>query len=142
MNKAIIIGNLTRDVELKTTPTGKSVASCAVATNKSYTDQSGQKQTVVQYHNLVIWNKPAEVFAKYLHKGSKVAIVGELQTRMWEKDGVKRYTTEIVVSEFEFLTPNPNSNQGGDQYSQPAPADNYSQPEPGEDEIKVENIPF
>jgi single-strand DNA-binding protein len=143
MNKAIIIGNLTKDVELRNTPAGKQVATCSIATNKTYKDQQGQKQTVVQYHNLVIWGNPAGVFTQYLRKGSKVAIVGELQTRMWEKDGVKRYTTEIVVNEFEFLTPSQNNGQGGQGYAQPAPDNNFEQPghDDGE-EINVENIPF
>jgi len=144
MNKVILIGNLTKDPEMRTTTNGKQVASCSIATNKSYKDQSGQKQTIAQFHNLVVWGKPAEVFAQYLKKGSKVAIVGELQTRNYDdKSGVKRYVTEVVVNEFEFLTPNTGNNQSSSQeYSQPEPVNDFSQPEPNEDEIRVENIPF
>ncbi len=141
MNKVILIGNLAKDVELRNTTNGKQVATCSIATNKTYTDQAGQKQTIAQFHNLVIWGKPAGVFAQYLRKGSKVAITGELQTRSYDdKNGVRRYVTEVVVDEFEFLTP--RQENGGQNYSQPEPAQDWSQPEPGEDEIKVENIPF
>lgn len=144
MNKVMLIGNLAKDVELRTTTNGKAVATCSIATNKRYKDQAGQVQSVVQFHNLVVWGNPANTFAQYLRKGSKVAIVGELQTRDYmTKDNQKRYVTEVVVSEFEFLTPTNQGqqNQGQQDYSQPEPANDWSQGEP-EEEIKVENIPF
>lgn len=142
MNKVILIGNLTKDPELRNTATGKQVTSCSIATNKSYTDKEGNKQKTVQFHNLVVWGKPAGIFAQYLSKGKKVAIVGELQTRNYEdQQGVKKYFTEVIVNEFEFLTPKGQGNQG-DQ-SQPPPPNNHAQPaQGGEEEIKVENIPF
>lgn len=139
MNKVFLIGHLTKDVELKTTPSGLSVASFSIATNKSV-KKNDQWEKVAQFHNLVAWRHTAEALAKYTKKGAKIAIVGELQTRMWEKDGVKRYATEVIVSEVEFMS---QANQSGNQEtSQPAPADDYSQSEPNEDEIRVENIPF
>lgn len=119
-------------MELKTTPSGKVVATCSMATNKTYTDQAGQKQTVAQFHNLVIWNKPAETFAKYVSKGSKIAIFGEIQTREWQaKDGTKRYTTEIIVSEFNFLSPKKETNSNNGQ----AHMENSQ-------EVNPANIPF
>lgn len=149
MNKAILIGNLTKDPELRSTQTGKQVASCAIATNKSYKDQAGVKQNVATFHNLVIWGKPAEVFAQYMKKGHKCGIEGEINNRSYEHEGVKKYISEIVVREFHFLQPKPQGqeNAGGqDAYSQPAHEDNGSQVTPAvnssEEEIKVENIPF
>jgi len=142
MNKVILLGNLTRDPELKTTPAGKSVASCSLATNKTFKDANGEKKSLVNFHNLVVWGKQAEVFNQYLKKGSKIALVGEINTSNYEKDGIKRYRTDIVVGEFEFLTPK----QTTDQTAQPAPANDYSQQEitnfePSSD-VKIENIPF
>jgi single-strand DNA-binding protein len=116
MNKAILLGNISKDVELKTTPSGKNVATCSMATNKKYTDTQGQKQEQVQFHNLVIWGKPADIFAQYVSKGSKIAIEGEIQTRNYTaQDGTKRYITEILVKEFYFLSSNKNANQNNGQ---------------------------
>lgn len=142
MNKVILIGHLTKDVELKTTPTGLSVASFSIATNKSV-KKNDQWEKVAQFHNLVAWRHTAEALAKYNKKGSKVAVFGELQTRSYDdKQGVKRYVTEVVVNEVEFMN-QANQSNNNQEYSQPAPQDNYSQPENNEeDEIKVENIPF
>ena len=149
MNRATLIGNLAKDVELKTTPSGKSVATCSIATNRVYVDQQGQKKQLVQFHNLVIWGKPAEVFAKYLKKGSKLLAEGELQTRNWTgKDGIKRYTTEIIVNNFEFLSPasKPAESKPAAAPATSAPAEStidFPEEEPsGDEEIRVENIPF
>lgn len=140
MNKVILIGNLVRDPELRTTPSGKSVVSASIATNKSYVDQSGQKQQVVQFHNLVVWNKPAETFAKYLKKGGKVAIVGELQTRDYtDQQGVKRYVTDIIVSEFHFLTPAAPKPEPARPVEPEFPIEHDMEED---QEITVENIPF
>ena len=138
MNKVILMGNLCRDPELKAIPSGKNVCTCSLATNESYTDAAGVKQQVAEFHNLVIW-MGAENFAKYLSKGSKVLIVGKLKTSDWTgEDGVKKYKTDIVVNEFTFLDSKPRS-----EGEQPATQDDHSQPEPaGEEQIKVEDIPF
>jgi single-strand DNA-binding protein len=150
LNKAMIIGNLTRDPELKTTPTGTSVASFAVATNFIWTDQSGQKQEKVEFHNIVAWRKLAEIIGQYLKKGSKVYIEGRLQTRDWTgTDGVKRYRTEIVAENMIMLDrPNTSSSPAG--FGQPPmPTEEPMMSEPSfdeggssDDEIRVENIPF
>jgi single-strand DNA-binding protein len=161
LNKAMIIGNLTRDPEIRTTPNGSSVASFAVATNLVWNDANGQRQEKVEFHNVVAWRKLADICGQYLKKGSKVYIEGRLQTRDWTgQDGVKRYRTEIVAENMIMLdrggnAPGGNVNSGNNQQS--APQNEYSQPDYQDDysqggtngnnnsddnEIKVENIPF
>lgn len=148
MNKVILIGNLARDVEIRKIPSGKSVGSSAIATSKVFKNQQGEKVQQTQFHNFVIWGNAAETFAKYLKKGSKVMIEGELQHSDYVgQDGVKRYKTDVVVSNFEFLNTLPKQpakpTEPKNDYAQPAPADDYAQPEPGEEEeIRIENIPF
>src|SRR3990172_7798627 len=103
-NQAIILGNLTRDPELRYTPNGQAVTSFAVATNRSWTDASGEKKEDVEYHDVVVWGKLAEIVSQYLKKGRKVMIVGRLQTRNWEaQDGTKRSKTEIVATDVNFV---------------------------------------
>ena len=155
LNKAMIIGNLVRDPEVRNTPSGQSVASFSVATNLIWTDQSGQRQEKVEFHNVVAWRRLADICGQYLRKGSKVYIEGRLQTRDWAgQDGVKRYRTEIVVENMIML-----DRAGSAQATSPSmPSEQPSMPsEPvinidessnmgsgdvEEDEIKVENIPF
>lgn len=102
-NQAIIMGNLTRDPELRSTPGGQQVASFAVATNRTWMDNSGERKEAVEYHEIVAWGKLGELASQYLAKGRKVMVVGRLQTQSWEKDGVKRQRTEIVASDINFL---------------------------------------
>lgn len=102
-NQAIVMGNLTRDPELRTTPGGQPVASFAVATNRTWQDASGERKEAVEYHEIVAWGKLGELTAQYLAKGRKVMVIGRLQTQSWEKDGVKRQRTEIVASDVNFL---------------------------------------
>lgn len=147
LNKASIIGNLTRDPEMRQTNSGQNVASFAVATNRSWKDNNGQKQEQVEYHNVVAWGKLAEICGQYLQKGKKVFIEGRLQTRDWEgKDGVRRYRTEIVANEMIMLSRGGDAGAGGSFAPSPsaAPAP-MVQDEPSaapEDEIKLEDIPF
>ncbi|MFH0951399.1 MAG: single-stranded DNA-binding protein [bacterium] len=156
LNKAMIIGNLTRDPEIRQTGTGQSVASFAVATNLVWTDQSGQQQKKVEYHNIVAWRKLAEICGRYLKKGSKVYVEGRLQTRDWSgTDGVKRYTTEIVMDNMIMLDsrgtgtgnnfqPAPAPNQPANNSADSVPTINYDDNAGNDsnDEIQVENIPF
>lgn len=103
MNKVFQIGNLTRDVELGETASGISVARFSIAVNRRFQNADGER--VTDFFNIVVWRGQAENCAKYLKKGSKVAVVGELQTRNYEaQDGTKRYVTEIVADEVEFLS--------------------------------------
>lgn len=146
LNKAQIIGNLTRDPEVRTTPQGQTVCSFGVATNFFWTDQSGQKQEKVEFHNVVAWRKLAEICGQYLKKGSKVYIEGRLQTRTWDdQNGVKRNRTEIVADNMIILsrkdaTPSPAVSQVTNDFSQPEPVQKTQ--ETKEDEINVEDIPF
>lgn len=104
MNKITIIGNLTRDPEIAETPTGVTVCKFAVAVNRNYKDDNGE--VVTDFFNVVAWRTLAETCGKYLRKGKKVAIVGTLQNRSYtDRDGIKRYVTEIIAEEAEFLTP-------------------------------------
>ncbi len=114
LNKAIIIGNLTRDPELKSLPSGVQVATFAVATNRVYKDKNGVKQEDTQFHNIVVFGTQAENTSKYLTKGSNVLVEGRLQTRSWESDGVKKYRTEVVADRVQF---GPKSSGGGSRSS-------------------------
>jgi single-strand DNA-binding protein len=118
-NQAIIMGNLTRDPELRSTPSGQQVASFAVATNRSWMDGSGERKEAVEYHEIVAWGKLGELAATYLAKGRKVMVIGRLQTQSWEKDGIKRSRTEIVASDVNFLdAPGPGgASQPGGGYN-------------------------
>ena len=154
--QVILFGNLTKEPELRTTTSGKSVASAGLATNKAYKNQAGELIKEAEFHNLVVWNG-SEAFCKYLHKGSKVLIIGEIKTRSWEKpDGTKAYKTEIIVKEFKFVDSVANSNA---PVAEPtvAPVANkapdtasvseqviqtFGGEEISDEEIKIENIPF
>ncbi len=104
LNRAQLIGNVTRDPEVRQTPSGQSVASFAVATNSSWTDKMGQKQEKAEFHNIVVWGKLAEICQQYVKKGRKIYVEGRMQTRDWEgEDGVKRYRSEIVTENFILL---------------------------------------
>lgn len=147
LNKVMIIGNLTRDPEMRNTPSGQNVASFSIATNLVWTDQSGQQQKKTEFHNIIAWRKLADICSKYLHKGSKVYLEGRLQTTDWTgQDGVKRYRTEIVTENMIMLDNKGGSSMGG---GMSAPRSNASEatieiPDEAidDEEIRVENIPF
>ncbi len=103
LNKVMLIGHLGKDPELKYTPGGAAVATVSLATTESYKDKDGNWQERPEWHRLVIWNKQAEIATEYLKKGAQIFVEGRLQTRNWEKDGQKHYTTEIVVQSFQML---------------------------------------
>ncbi|MBT4856580.1 single-stranded DNA-binding protein [Candidatus Uhrbacteria bacterium] len=150
LNKAMVIGNLTRDPEIRQTGSGQAVCSFALATNRSWTNKtSGEKQESAEFHNIVAWGKLADICGQYLKKGNKVYIEGRLQTRDWEgQDGVKRYRTEIVTESMVMLGGKTQSGGGGGSFGAPS----TSAPVPGaqeeppvinaDDEIKLEDIPF
>ncbi|MFH1711975.1 MAG: single-stranded DNA-binding protein [Patescibacteria group bacterium] len=143
LNRAMIIGNLTRDPELKQTTGGQQVCSFGVATNRTWKNAQGEKQEQAEYHNIVAWGKLAEICGQYLTKGKKVYIDGRLQTRDWEgQDGVKRYRTEIVAENMVMLD-RAGGTSGGSSFggasSTPPPDEPSFSPD---DEIKIEDIPF
>jgi single-strand DNA-binding protein len=144
LNRAMIIGNLTRDPEIRTTTTGRNVASFSLATNRYWTDASGQKQTQVEYHNIVLWAKLADVAGQYMHKGDKAYIEGRLQTRDWTaQDGTKRTRTEIVGESLIMLGGRGGNNVAGQTVSTPAVGQNVGTTEEViEEEVRVEDIPF
>lgn len=170
LNKVMIIGRLTRDPEVKVIPSGASVCQLGLATNYVYTNQqTGQKVEQVEYHNVVLWRKLAEIAGQYLKKGRRIYIEGRLQTRSWDgQDGQKRYKTEIVGDNMIMLdggaptgsapmgsSPAPYASRPVANHSQPAApaAESSFAPAPREEElptidqstdegVRVEDIPF
>ncbi len=145
LNKVFIIGNLTRDPELRTLPAGTPVASFGVATNRIWKDQQGQKQQDVQFHNVVVFGRQAETVSQYLNKGSLALIEGRIQTRSWDaKDGTKQYRTEIIAERIQF-GPRGAAGVSGKMNSSPAPApsrEDLPEIDLGEDDVKAEDLPF
>lgn len=147
LNRAQLIGNLTRDPELRQIPGGQTVATLSIATNFTWTDSSGNKQDKAEYHNIVAWRKLAEICGQYLKKGSKIFVEGRIQTRDWEgDDGVKRYRTEIVADNLIMLDRRgdgpavaPTQDFAGgikdDVSAEPVPAVK-------EDEVTIDDLPF
>lgn len=106
MNKVLMIGNLTKDPEHTTTTSGTAVCKMTIAVNRNFTNANGEREA--DYFNVVAWRTLADNCAKYLEKGKKIAVVGSLQTRSYESNGEKKYVTEIMADEIEFLTPTDN----------------------------------
>ncbi|MBI5742513.1 MAG: single-stranded DNA-binding protein [Candidatus Niyogibacteria bacterium] len=150
LNKVMLIGNLTKDPELKTLPSGAAVATFGLATNRTWKDKNGQKQTDAQFHNIVIFGRIAEVAKQYAKKGDSMYIEGRIQTRSWEgKDGVKRYTTEIIAENMQLGGRSGGhgttaSNAGSENhFSQAAaPKEQLDTIEYPADEINPDDIPF
>lgn len=155
LNKVMLIGRLTRDPELRTTPNGKNVASFGLATGRTWRDQQGNQQEATEFHNIVAWERQAELVQQYLSKGRQIYVEGRLQTRNWEgkEDGVKRYRTEVIAENIIFLgSPGDASSQAPAVQQQPTQEanqrDNEQQPtsspqkQEQEEEIRIEDIPF
>lgn len=154
LNKVMLIGNIVRDPEMRTTPNGKNVSSFSIATNRVWTDASNQKQTKAEFHNIVAWGRLAEITNQYLKKGSKIYLEGRLETRSWDDpNGIKRYRTEVIADNMIMLDRAGSAGVGAsapadkrDDFSQPA-SPNRGEPEPknntsSEEEINIEDIPF
>lgn len=153
INKAMIYGNLTRDPEMKALPSGISVISFSVATNRTWKDKNGAKQESVEYHNVVAFGKQAELINQYVRKGQPIFLEGRIQTRSWDdKDGSKRYRTEIVVENFQFGPKGGSGEYSGGGASSPAKSASApaKQPAPDaldtieypEEDINPDDIPF
>lgn len=140
LNRATVLGRLTRDPEVRTTPNGRSVASMAIATNRVWVNQNtGAKEEKVEFHNCVLWGKLAEIAGQYLSKGRRVYVEGRLETRDWTgNDGIKRYRTEIIVDNMIMLD-GPKGSTGASSHDDSVPP---IPTEVVEEEIKVEDIPF
>lgn len=155
LNRAQILGNVTRDPELRTTQNGQNVCSFGIATNRRYKDKDGQMKEDVEYHNIVAWGRLAEICSQYLARGRKVFLEGRLKTREWEgQDGVRRNRTEIIAENMIMIDRAPGARAPGaapeagtqpvqepEFISQNAPHDAVPLRE-ASDEIKVEEIPF
>lgn len=157
LNKVFLIGRLTADPQLKALPSGQSVATCAIATNRNWVDKTGKRQEEVQFHNIVIWGKQAEIVNQFLKKGSILFVEGRLQTRSWQdKEGQTRKTTEIVCERMQ-LGPRAmgvggyQSNAGAAPFQQKNNSSAAIPEEIGEKlpeiniddgEVKAEDIPF
>jgi single-strand DNA-binding protein len=150
VNRVILIGNLGANPELKYLPSGQAVCEMRLATSESYTDKQGQRQERTEWHRVVVWGKTAENCAKYLEKGRQCYVEGRLQTRSWDdKEGNKRYTTEIVANQVTFLGGGRGSDGasaggggGGGAARRPGPSDDAPPPPdfggPGPDD----DVPF
>lgn len=104
VNRVILLGNVGNDPDIRYMPNGNAVANLSIATSETWKDkQSGEQQEKTEWHRVIMFNRLAEIVEQYVKKGSKLYLEGRLQTRQWEQDGVKRYTTEIVVSEMQML---------------------------------------
>lgn len=147
LNKVFIIGNLTREPEMRTLPSGQPVCTFSIATNRTWKDKSGARQTVAEYHNIVMFGRLAEIAKQYLTRGKMVFIEGRIQTRSWEKDGQKKSRTEIVAEEMQ-MGPR-GSDIGGGGSAGPQQETSQQQKEevetiqyPDEGEINPDEIPF
>ena len=139
LNKVMLIGRITRQPELKTTTTGQNVVSFSIATNRNWKDKDGNKQERAEFHNLVAWGKLADICSQYLEKGKKIYVEGRLQTRDWEgQDGVKRYRTEVVMSEMIMLDRAGSGNSGSTDEIVVEPLEDNGPT----DEVNLEDIPF
>jgi single-strand DNA-binding protein len=154
INKVILVGNLGKDPETRYMPNGKAVTNFSIATSESWTDkQSGDKQERTEWHNIVMFEKLAEIAAEYLRKGSQVYVEGSLRTRKWQdKEGKDRYTTEIVARDMQMLggrggAGGGSSGGGGtgggeSRPSRPAPAEERGPPSRGDEGGFDDDIPF
>ncbi len=157
VNKAIIVGRLTRDPEVRTTPNGQTVANFSLATSTSWKGQDGQQQERTEFHNIVAWGRRGEVIGQYVTKGQELFVEGRLETRSWEdkETGKKMYRTEIIMDNFEFGA-KPAGSTNNNNYNAPQP---QGQPttapkaqkeeeiptinlDDEQDEIKIEDVPF
>ena len=142
-NKAILIGRLGRDPEVRYTTSGTAVADFSVATNEVWTDQSGERQERTEWHRIVVWRRLAEICEKYLRKGSLVMIEGRLQTREWDdRDGNRRRTTEIVALGMKMLDSRSDRMGGGPPADRPARRSSAPSQPSQEVEITDDDIPF
>jgi single-strand DNA-binding protein len=151
VNKVILVGRLTRDPDIRTTSSGQTVASVGVATNNYWTDKSGQKQERTEFHNVILWNRLAEIAGQYLTKGQEAYFEGRLQTRTYTgRDGVERRATEVVAENMQ-LGSRPRGTGEAGPASRPAASPQKQEPQEEiptinldeeQGEVKIEDVPF
>lgn len=138
VNKAILIGRLGKDPEVRYTPDGAMITSFSLATDEQWKDKNGEKVQKTEWHNIITFGKLAEICGNYLAKGLLVYIEGRIRTRSWEgKDGVKRYTTEIAASDMKMLTP-----KGADRSENRSPAEGHYAPFNDSQAFPEDDVPF
>lgn len=156
LNQVTLMGNLTRDPELRQTPNGQNVVSFSLALNRSYRDQSGEWQEATDYIDIVAWGPLAERVGQYLSKGRRCLVQGRLQSRSWEQDGQKRNKVEVLANDVTFLDGRSGSDEGGGPAPANSSAGNRATPKPatkpkkadvviediGDEPINLDDIPF
>ncbi|MFH0873518.1 MAG: single-stranded DNA-binding protein [Candidatus Komeilibacteria bacterium] len=147
LNRVTLIGNVVRDPESRTTPTGQTVVSFSIATNLTWTDKNGQRQQKAEFHNIVAWRKLAEIISQYVKKGSKIFLEGRLETRTWDdQNAIKHYRSEIIADNLIMLDRANTAGGSSRPQTNNTPAAPQSTEEPvipvDEQEINVEDIPF
>ena len=148
LNKAILIGNLTRDPELKAIASGNKVCTFSIATNRTYKDSNGVRQEKTDYHNIVVWGKTAENVATYMKKGSQILVEGRMETRSWDDaaTNTKKYRTEVIADTVQFGAKNTGggnfSSTSSQQASTPKKEEEIETIEYPEEQINAEDIPF
>ena len=153
-NKVVLMGNLTRDPETRTTPSGQSVTSFGLAVNRTWRGQDGSTQESVSYIDCVAWGKPGEIIAQYLQKGRALLVSGRLEQRSWEQDGQKRSKVEVIVEDFNFVDSRSGGDNGGGSASYSGGGSSSSSASSskkkddvviediGDDPINLDDIPF
>jgi single-strand DNA-binding protein len=142
VNKVILVGNLGRDAELRYTPGGAAVATLNMATTEVWNDKQGQRQEKTEWHRVILWGKQAESLQEYLTKGKQIYVEGRLQTREWEKDGVKRYTTEVKADRITLLGGGGGGGRSGGFAGGERPSGGRGTDEPPMEPITDDDIPF
>lgn len=142
INKAIIVGRITNDLELKSTTGGREVLSFSVATNRTWKDQAGVKQERTEFHNVVAWGKTAQTIAQYFVKGQEIYVEGHLETRNWDDEATKKkmYRTEIILDSFDFGQKPTGAGGGSGNYSAPAKRSGAAPGKEAEIEYPIEDI--
>ena len=146
LNKALLIGNLTRDPELRALPSGIKVCSFSIATNRVWKDKEGQKQESTDYHNIVVFGRQAETVSEYMRKGSQVMVEGRMQTRSWDdaSTGTKKYRTEVIADRVQFG--NSPSSRGSFSSDKPTGKEGKEEDldtiEYPDEQMNIEDIPF
>lgn len=145
LNKAFILGNVVRDPESRTTPSGQTVANFSIATNRMWTDKEGQKQKKAEFHNIVAWGKLGEICAQYLQKGKLVFIEGRIETRSWDApDGTKKYRTEVIAEGMQ-MGPKLGGTENSSGRQSPSTDNDNKEDIPvieSDGEIEMKDIPF
>lgn len=138
LNKVMLIGNLGKDPESRTLPSGAIVANFSIATTEKYTDQSGEKKEITEWHNIELWDAQAKIAMQYLKKGNPVYIEGKIKTDSWEDNGVKKYSTKIRGLSIQLL----GSNQSGDRSMESSPLQEKQKADPISASAEVDDLPF